>query len=150
MDTSAAKEEIRRAMEELRTIDLEAIRKENDAARDIIIDIRTEEVEKEIEKVHKEIEKLKTEVIIKGVDEFNMITEADKAEIMKRMEEVRKDIQIDIADIIADIATDEHWRIIVDTDIDTKIDSEDTLSPAKKEQMQKKLEELEAGIKHII
>lgn len=151
-DASAAKEEIRRAMEELRNIDLEEIRKDIDVTRDIIIDIHTEEIEKEIqkeiEKVRKEIEKLKTEVVIKGVDELYMVAEADKAEILKIMEEIRKDIQIDITDIRADIANGDHWSIIVDTDIDTKIDSGDTLSPGKKEKMHKRLEELEANNKN--
>jgi len=147
-ETSAAREEIRRAMEELRAIDLDELKKEIEISRDIILDISTEEIEKEIQKVQKELEKIKTEIILKDNDDFHVFTEEDKAEIVKMMEEIRKDIQIDIADLQYDMAKDEHLRIIIKTDIDTYIDIDSQLPPLEKAKMLKRLEELEANTKN--
>lgn len=106
-DTSSAKEEIKRAMEELRAIDFEAIQ---------------------------------------------IFTEEEKAEIRIKIEEARKDIQMDIIRLRESIADSEHWSIIIDTikdvEFDFDFDSDIDLSPVKKEKMQKRLEELEANTKN--
>ena len=76
-ETSSAKEEIKRAIEELRTIDFEAIQ---------------------------------------------ILTEEEKAEIRIKIEDARKDIQMDIIRMRESIADSEHWSTIIGTINDVEID----------------------------
>jgi hypothetical protein len=125
------------------------LRYQDEVLTDVLIDGKRLKKE-DYQKHEKIIRKAEAEIV-----DINRDASAAKEEIRRAMDEVMaidldaiwKDIQIDIADIMADIATGEHRTIIVDTDIDTRIDSGDTLSPAKKEKMHKRLEELEAGTK---
>jgi beta-lactamase regulating signal transducer with metallopeptidase domain len=135
-------EEVKRSLEqaklEMEKIDMEAIRRDMKKAMESIPDDIMKDIQIDIEKVRAEIEIARSKIIIPDINDQMKLTEEQKAEIKKSMEEARAEIQKAVEELQKNIE-EGHTRIIIDRN------EKDSTSTAKKEEMQKKLEEMEAS-----
>lgn len=135
-------EEVKRSLEqaklEMEKIDMEAIRRDMKKAMESIPDDIMKDIQIDIEKVRAEIEIARSKMIIPDINDQKKLTEEQKAEIKKSMEEARAEIQKAVEELQKNIE-EGHTRIIIDRN------EKDSTSTAKKEEMQKKLEEMEAS-----
>jgi bla regulator protein blaR1 len=135
-------EEVKRSLEqaklEMEKIDMEALRRDMKKAMESIPDDIMKDIQIDIEKVRTEIEIARSKMVIPEISDQMKLTEEQKAEIKKSMEQAREEIQKAIEELQKSMA--EGQKVVV---IDRN--ENDSTSKAKKEDMQKKLEEMEAS-----
>jgi hypothetical protein len=147
--------ELDKVMKDISNIDFKAIRAEIDLnmeevrrsveeSRREIEKIDRDAIRRDMERVRTEIDRVRTEVIIPELEHRRILSEEEKEEIRKSLETAKKEIQRNMEELHLNM---QDLHISIDKGMTRVIINNDqgsTVSPQKKQKMQKQLEELEA------
>jgi uncharacterized protein YukE len=148
IDFKGMHEEISRSMEKFDQTYMEEVRRAIDQARSEMEKIDREEMKREIrasmetareeiEKARQEMERVRREVIIPEIERQRSMTEEEREKFRLEMERVREELRINMEEFRENFRSGEGFMVI------GSMDPEPEVSTKKRQEMEKKLEDLE-------